>query len=211
MSGLGAELEQPLGLRRARCWVWRAAGCPWARAVPTHPGCSIRSCAPIPNPPRTARVPRPRGASPVDPAWSKVPPCTALSRLSLRGAVGLVQTPSSSSAPAFSRSAKIAIAKKPSNRKNAASQQAWQLHTSSPGCPSAIIWSSDIRAGTQAHSLPVQRPQNSRASCQVCVVFSLQREPWELPDDKAVTHPRARQSRRNCRDTQDLWSSLHPA
>lgn len=58
---------------------------------------------------------------------------------------------------------------------------------------------------------PVQRPQNSRASCQVWVVFSLQREPWELPDDKAVTHPRARQSRRNCRDTQDLWSSLHPA
>lgn len=79
--GTGAELEQPLGLRRAGCCVWRATGCPWARAVPTHPVCLIRSCTPVPNPPGTARLPRPRGASPVDPAWSKVPPRTMLTQL----------------------------------------------------------------------------------------------------------------------------------
>lgn len=42
--------------------------------------------------------------------------------------------------------------------------------------------------------------QQSRLPSLGC--FSLQREPWDAPDDKSVTYPLTRKSRRNRWDTQ---------
>lgn len=59
----------------------------------------------------------------------------------------------------------------------------------SSGCPSVVIWSRDTRAGTQAHSPSAQRPQNSKASCQVWVVFPRNASPGSLPMTRLLRIP----------------------
>lgn len=161
------------------------AGCPWARAVPGTPRL-------IDNCPHT--LPKAAGHSPAQPGCNrhvdadralrtprgaKSLRCGAPSWLRLleHGWLGAdPQLGAGSPPPGFSRSGEATAMPKALPL-----SLAWQLRTQSPKGPSAVIWSYDIRAGTQACSLSAQRPQNSKAGCQVWVVFPCNVSPGMLP------------------------------
>lgn len=147
---VGCRARRAAGHSRARL---RGAGCPGARAVPTHPGCSI-TALPFPNPPGTAQPRDATWAEPEDPHRAKSLP------LPLREPPG---TPSPEPALPWHRAGQGK-----GRAGSAAPQHRRQLQA---GCPSAVIWSSDIRAGTQPRSLCPRRPQNSSASCRAWLFF----------------------------------------
>lgn len=83
--------------------------------------------------------------------------------------------------------------------------QHWrQLHA---GCP--FIYLELRHPSRDTASIPVCADPKTAQPAAKAACFSLQREPREPPDDKAVTHPLARQGRGNCWDTQDFQSSLN--
>lgn len=148
------------------CWVWRAAGrswarlgeagCPGARAVPAHPGCSITA---RPSQTRRAR----HGPSPG--IHTEQSP-SSLPLRELREPGGTPPAPS----PALPWQGK-------GRAGSAAPQHRRQLHA---GCPSAVIWSSDIRAGTQPRSLSAQTPKQL-SQLPSLVVFPCNVSPGSLP------------------------------
>lgn len=166
-----SHVEQEVGVLGSEgCWVRRAAGrswarlpaagCPGARAVPGTPRL-LDNRPPFPKPPGTAR---PSHAEPGDPRRAK----SLLARSA--GAQG---------GPAGSPSQpEAALPRQGEGRAgSAAPQHRRQLHA---GCPSAVIWSSDIRAGTRPRSLSAQTPKQLSRLPNL-VVFPCNVSPGSLP------------------------------
>lgn len=154
--------------QEAGSWLWRAAGrcwarlgeagCPGARAVPAHPG-SLDNRPPFPNPPGTAQPRDATSAEPGDPNRAK----SLLLRLrELRDPQPRAES---------------ALASLGQGKGSAAPQQRRQLHA---GCPSAVICSSDIRAGTRPRSLSAQTPKQL-SQLPSLVVFPCNVSPGSLP------------------------------
>lgn len=175
---------------RGRSCLWRAAGlllgaaaqagCPGARAVPAHPG-SLHYRPPIPNPPGTAQPRDATSAEPGDPHGAK--------SLQLREPRNPQPSPES------------ALALYPGQDEGSAARSI--AGSCTLGVPARLFAAQTYEPG---HSLadPKTAQPAAKSGC-----FSLQREPWEPPDDKPVTHPLARKGRGNCWDTQDFQSSLY--
>lgn len=183
--------------REVGCRLWRAAGRCWVRLEePGAPGPGLSRHTRLldnrPSQPRRARLSpaTPHGPSPGIHA-EQSPSC------SVCGSSGSPVRPPSPLA----------------GSELAGERQGWQRCPAAS--PAAARWVS------QRGYLELRYPSRDTASLPVCAdpktaqpaaksaCFSLQREPWEPPDDKPVTHPLARKGRGNCWDTQDLQSSLH--
>lgn len=162
--------------QEAGCWAAvRGAGCPRARAVPATPRLFDNRLHALPKAAGTARHSQAATATwtePVDPAWSKVPACSALpAPLCLLEPSELAADPHPISAPG----------------------SAWQLP---PAAAHAEPWMSRRSrleprhmSRAEARSLSEQRPQNSSASCQARDVFPCNVSPERLPMTRLLDIP----------------------
>lgn len=181
------------------------AGCPWARAVPGTPRL-------IDNCPHTL----PKAASTAQPSqaatatWTRTEPCGPRAD----------QSPSVAGAPSWLRplehgrlgaDPQLGAGSPPrasadrSRRRQCRKRclSAWP-GSCSRGAPKVPAWLFGAKTYEPGHRLvPCLRRDPKTAKLLPSLgCFSLQREPWDAPDDKSVTYPLTRKSRRSCWDPQ---------
>lgn len=198
--------------RGGRSWAGRAAGCsgaavgeagcPRARAVPGTPRVFDNRRRALPRAAGHSTAPHGRhrhvGRAPRILHGAKSHRAAPRPGFARRSTASPVRTPSSPSARSCAPSPPGTV-----TAPNAARQLPW---VSQRGYLGLGHTSRDTGLFPVCAESPKRQRQLPRLGC-----FSSQREPWEPPDDKAVTHPRAGSGRGNWGDTQDPRSSLHPA
>lgn len=158
------------GLQGSAGRGWEKPGCPGARAVPAHPGCSISA---LPEPAGHGSAPRRHTGRARASTRSKVPPVPSAGAPGARW-----DPPSAGSALAVARAGQ--------------GQRAGSAARSIGGsCTLGVrlfIWSSDTRAGTQPRSLSAQTPKQLSQLPRL-LVFPCNVSPGSLPMTRLLHIP----------------------